>query len=118
MTDTTIKTVAGTLRRLRKDAGYTQDRVSHLLKIQRATYCNYENGSRTPPLEIIIALAELYQVSVDYLVRGIDTVPCTGPFSKELLREADLLPAEFQREVLDYIRFKKLRLNSQPFPKY
>ncbi|MDO4321805.1 MAG: helix-turn-helix transcriptional regulator [Lachnospiraceae bacterium] len=111
MTDTTIKTLTTTLRQLRSDAGYTQDKVSHLLKIQRATYCNYENGSRTPPLDILIALAELYQVSMDYLVRGIDTVTCTGPFSKELFKEADPLPADFQQEVLDYILFKKLRRN-------
>lgn len=118
MTDKITKTITTTLRRLRADAGYTQDKISHLLKIQRATYCNYENGSRTPPLEIIIALAELYQVSVDYLVRGIDAVPCTGPFSRELFKEADPLPADFQQEVLDYIRFKKLSLNSRPSPEY
>lgn len=114
MTDTIIKTVAATIRQLRKNAGYTQDKVSRLLNIQRATYCNYENGSRAPSLETIIALAELYQVSVDYLVRGIDAVPCTGILSKELFKEVDPLPENSQQEILDFVRFKKIRLSNQP----
>lgn len=113
MADTVIKTVTTTLRRLRTEAGYTQRTVSHLLQIQRATYCNYENGSRAPSLETIIALADLYHVSVDYLIRGVDSVQCTGPLSKEVFLEVDPLPAELQREVLNYVRFRKLLLRSQ-----
>lgn len=114
MTDTNIKTFAATIRQLRKNAGYTQGKVSRLLNIQRATYCNYETGSRTPSLETIVALAELYQVSVDYLVRGVDALPCTGAFSRELLREVDSLPEKSQKEILEYVRFKKFLLSSQP----
>lgn len=58
------------IRKLRKEAGYTQEDVSRKLNIQRQTYCNYENGTRMPPLEIIIALADLYKLSVDALVTG------------------------------------------------
>ncbi len=114
MTDTIIKTVAATIRQLRTNTGYTQGQVSHLLNIQRATYCNYENGSRMPSLDIIIALAELYHVSVDYLVRGIDAVPCDGALSVEMFREFNPLPEESQQEILNFIRFKKLLLSSQP----
>jgi transcriptional regulator with XRE-family HTH domain len=107
VTETFTSNFTSTLRRLRIQAGYTQSEISHLLNIQRATYCNYENGNRTPPLEIIVALADLYQVSVDYLLRGIDAVPCTGSNSKELLLEFASLPASSQQEALGYIRFRK-----------
>ena len=60
------------LRALRKKSKYTQEYVSQFLNIQRQTYCNYENDARTPPLEIIVALSELYSVSVDYLVRDTE----------------------------------------------
>ena len=38
------------IRKLRKEAGYTQEDVSRKLNIQRQTYCKYENGTRMPPL--------------------------------------------------------------------
>ena len=44
------------IRKLRKEAGYTQDKVSRMLNIQRQTYSNYENALRVPPLETIVAL--------------------------------------------------------------
>lgn len=113
MTNNSPELIAATLRQLRKKAGYTQTNVSRLLNIQRTTYCNYETGNRTPSLETIIALAELYQVSIDYLVRGIDTVSCTGTLSREILKEVGSLPEEFQQEILDFARFKKLQFNGR-----
>ena len=108
-----IKILSENLRKLRINAGYTQDKVSQLLNIQRAAYCNYENGTRTPPIETIIALAELYHVSVDYLIRGLDTCPCTGVFSRKILMETNSLPAVHQQEVLNFILFRKLLLSNQ-----
>ena len=100
-------------RELRNKARYTQADVSRMLNIQRQTYCNYENDLREPPLEIVIALAELYHVSVDYLVRGVDknvAAPQTAPLNQTqqiLIREFSSLPENSQREVLDFIHFKK-----------
>ncbi len=101
------------IRALRKKAGYTQAEVSKRLNIQRQTYCNYENATRNPPMEIIVALAELYQVSVDSLV--CDTIPAASqktsarPRSTELhfVSEFTSLSGNKQREVMDFIRFKK-----------
>lgn len=42
------------------------------LKISRSAYSAYENGANALPLEILIALADLYQVSVDYLLFRTD----------------------------------------------
>lgn len=98
------------IRSLRKNAGYTQEEVSSKLNIQRQTYCNYENACRTPPLEIIIALAELYQVSIDYLVRGAEGGKdhSAQTLMKDKLYDSfSSLPKSAQREVLNFIRFKK-----------
>ncbi len=102
---------SSTIRQLRKKAGYTQEDVSNKLNIQRQTYCNYENACRTPPLEIIIALADLYQVSVDYLVLGADAAEAKSPkaiLKDKLFDEFSSLSKNTQKEVLDFIRFKKL----------
>lgn len=100
------------MRALRKKANYRQEDVSRLLNIQRQTYSNYENASRTPPLEIIIALAELYNVSVDYLVCGINHVSDRNaafltPEEKQLLNDFADLSEQKRQEVLDFVRFKK-----------
>lgn len=111
------------LRSLRKKSKYTQEYVSQFLNIQRQTYCNYENDARTPPLEIIIALSELYNVSVDYLVRDTAITdelsgasisePLSRSFSvknlqeKRLLSEFSSLTCDKQKEVIEFIQFKK-----------
>lgn len=101
------------IRTLRKNAGYTQEDISRLLNIQRQTYCNYENGTRMPPLEIIIALAELYQVSVDSLVHETAESQTSvssinqNTYEYRLLSEVSSLSESRRKEVLEFIRFKK-----------
>lgn len=102
-----------TLRELRKNACYTQADVSRILNIQRQTYCNYENALRTPPIETLIALAELYHVSVDYLVRGTNNPSVMvvdiphGSRMKKMLGEFTSLTDHAQKEVIEFIKFKK-----------
>lgn len=101
------------MRELRNTFNYTQADVSQLLNIQRQTYCNYENASRNPPLEIIIALADLYHVSVDYLVRGIPTPPpdassaSLSATEKKVLNDFSTMNERNQKEVMNFIQFKK-----------
>ena len=53
---------------LRKQHGYSQQRVSEILHIASRSYQYYEYGQREPTVSVIIALAELYGVSADYLL--------------------------------------------------
>jgi len=45
-----------------------QKEVAGILGIDQRVYSNYETGKREIPLHHLIALAELYHVSVDYLL--------------------------------------------------
>lgn len=56
------------IRDLREDNDLTQQQVANYLNIRQNTYSQYETGSRQIPLEIIIALANLYKTSTDYLL--------------------------------------------------
>lgn len=60
------------LRDLREDMDYTQDRLVKILNMHKTTYTNYEQGKREPPFELIIKLAKLYNVSIDYIAGIID----------------------------------------------
>ena len=60
---------------LRKQRGYTLQDVAKKIGVEKNAYWNYEKGNRTPPLEKIIALAELFEVSIDDLVNSVLNLP-------------------------------------------
>ena len=57
------------LRDLREDNDLTQKELAEKLHIGQNTYSQYENGVRQLPIEILIRLSELYEVSTDYILR-------------------------------------------------
>ncbi len=56
------------IRDLREDRDLTQKQVSSYLMCDQSLYSKYERGERDIPLALIVRLADLYDVSVDYLV--------------------------------------------------
>lgn len=56
------------LRDLREDADKNQSEIAKLLGIDQRTYSNYETGKREIPVHLLIALADYYKVSIDYIV--------------------------------------------------
>ena len=53
---------------------YTQKYVSHYLNMSRGGYAQYEADGRTPSLDILLKLSELYQINIDVLVNR-KTIP-------------------------------------------
>lgn len=60
------------LRDMREDHKLTQDKLAQKLGIIQTVYSRYERGYQTIPLEHLIKLADLYGVSVDYLIERTD----------------------------------------------
>ena len=56
------------LRALRKQAGLTQQTVAERLSIHRTAYTKYETSGVMPDPSGLVVLADLFGVSVDYLV--------------------------------------------------
>lgn len=56
------------LRALRKQAGLTQQAVAERLSIHRTAYTKYETSGVMPDPMGLVVLADLFGVSVDYLV--------------------------------------------------
>jgi len=56
------------IRNLRIDKGLTQKQIGEYLGISQNTYSQYEVGILKYPVDVLIKLADLYNVSVDYLV--------------------------------------------------
>ena len=61
------------IRALREDHDKTQAEIAELLKIGQRTYCDYELGKTRIPVDSLIVLAKLYNVSMDYICGVSDT---------------------------------------------
>ena len=67
--------LAERLKACRKEKGLTQMQVAVYCDITEKAYQNYEPMTREPKLEILIRIADLYGVSLDYLVgREINSI--------------------------------------------
>jgi transcriptional regulator with XRE-family HTH domain len=56
------------LKICRNNKDVTQADVAKYLGVGEKTYQNYELGTREPSIEKLIALADYFDVSIDYLV--------------------------------------------------
>ena len=56
------------IRDLREDADLTQKQVGEAINVPQRTYAYYESGQRMVPPQVLCALADFYNVSVDYIL--------------------------------------------------
>lgn len=60
------------IRDLREDADLTQKQVGEAINVPQRTYAYYESGQRMVPPRVLCALADFYNVSVDYILGRVD----------------------------------------------
>lgn len=60
------------IRDLREDADLTQKQVGEAINVPQRTYAYYESGQRMVPPQVLCALADFYNVSVDYIPGRVD----------------------------------------------
>lgn len=59
---------ASTIKHLRTERGITQEQLAAMLKVSRSTIGMYETGSREPDFETCEAIADIFNVDMDYLM--------------------------------------------------
>lgn len=59
---------ASAIKRLRIERGITQEQLASMLKVSRSTIGMYETGSREPDFETCEAIADIFNVDMDYLL--------------------------------------------------
>lgn len=70
------------LNQTRKLKGFTAQKMADLLAITIRTYRNYESGHSAPSLDMLIKIADILDVSTDYLL-------CRDEFMKAHAISAD-----------------------------
>uniref|UniRef100_N1ZT05 HTH cro/C1-type domain-containing protein n=1 Tax=Eubacterium plexicaudatum ASF492 TaxID=1235802 RepID=N1ZT05_9FIRM len=117
------------LKFLRELKGKSQQEVCSILNIEQSTLANYENDKRVPKIDILIKLAEYYNVSVDCLLglkkTNSETNDCYNYFYEEgdanwSIRKIAKAKEVSYEEMLEKSCIEKTRLdalwygNSQP----
>ena len=71
------------LQELRREQGLTQEQLGEKLHISGKTISRWETGTYMPPVEMLLALSELYGVSMNELVAGERLTPDEIPVRAE-----------------------------------
>lgn len=112
-----------------KDSKWTQKYVADKIGVARVTYTAYENGTKMPPFDTINNIAELFEVSTDYLMGRtdnpvgkseegedsetikkaaiIDKIKTEFPDADLMFKDLANLTANQLEEVYEFIKFKK-----------
>lgn len=110
-----MATLAERIKELRKNANLTQSEFGALFGVAKSTVCLYETGRNTPNDDIKIAIANHFQVSMDYLMGktdqpGFDSKTPTVMQTKLTSQTLDTFHAyldlspENQKRVEDYVQ--------------
>jgi transcriptional regulator with XRE-family HTH domain len=85
-------TLGEKIKRHRKNLDLTQTELAKKIDADAVRVSTYENDKVMPSSEVLIKLAEVFNVSVDYLVReDLDSFSPVNIKDKELLRRVEQL---------------------------
>lgn len=66
--------IADKIKNARIQKEYTQEQAAENLFVSRQTISNWENGKSLPDILSIIRMSELYELSIDELIKGDDVL--------------------------------------------
>ena len=89
------------LYELRENAGMKQTELAARVSLKSAAISKYERGLALPNIETVIMFAEIFGVSVDYLL-GVSSIPNPYTAEKFTPKEVDII-----------MRFRQLQKENQ-----
>lgn len=106
------------LKELRESQDITQEQLARLLNVSRPTIAGYETKQRQPDYDKLVLIAEIFNVSVDFLLTGEETeeVITIGKihYTEEMIDQK--VNSSYQKlhfhdkaDVLEYIHLLELR---------
>lgn len=70
--------IADRIQYLRKQKGFSQEELADKVGVSRQAVSKWESEQSTPDLEKIIIMSELFEVTTDYILKGIEPVSTTN----------------------------------------
>lgn len=100
------------MKLLREQHNLSQTDLARILNISRQSYNFYENEKRDPDTEMLIRIADFFNVSLDYLLGRTNdpsllTQEKTPSYQEEVLRDIGGITPEMASEVRQFISYLK-----------
>lgn len=100
------------LKTLRKQVKLTQTQIAEKLNISQQAYASWERGAKKPTQENLVKIAQILNVTVDYLVGNSEEQPdefdnielLFRMNSKGLTEEEKII---FKKELIEFMRKRK-----------
>lgn len=102
------------MKQLRLERNLTQEELANKLSLSKSNISKYESNDVEPNIQTLLALSELFDVSLDYLIGG-KVVSAQKDETREknisntLETKIDTLNEESKKELEQYIQFLKIK---------
>lgn len=102
------------LKEARNEKGLSQKDVAKYINLTQQTYSDYETGRTNPDIETLIKIADLLNISVDYLLGRSDdfgaisikkSSPAMTAEEQALLNDFRSLPRQERVQAAEYVHF-------------
>ncbi|WP_035571563.1 helix-turn-helix domain-containing protein [Halonatronum saccharophilum] len=98
------------IRKLRKENKLTQQQLADKIGVGRATIAGYETKGKEPGYDTLSKLAEIFNVSVDYLLGRTDNKQNPGSNTKIPDGVKELLSDEESKFIVDLLNKESVQL--------
>lgn len=106
------------LKKLRKQAQLTQVDVAEKLGISQPAYASWEHGVKKPTQENLVKIAQVLNVSVDYLIGNseekadeLDSIELLFRMNSKGLTEEE--KEVFKKELIEFMKERKKAFNKR-----
>ena len=108
------------IKELRIEKGMSQKKLARILHVSNGTLSSYENNRYEPPLHLLCEIADLFEVSTDYLLgrtRFHHSLHILNDKINDnytvghLMNKIISLDVQNQEEVLNYTEYRLYRIN-------
>ena len=93
------------LKELRKEKGITQEQLADQLYVSRRTVSRWETGSNMPDLDVLVELADLYDVDLRDIFNGQRREPEMDKEVKDTLMQAADYTQELRKKITKRFNF-------------
>jgi transcriptional regulator with XRE-family HTH domain len=107
-----VQLVGRKIRQLRKEHKLTQVELSARLGIQQSDLSRMEQGEYRVSLDTLFRILAEFKMSIGEFFEGVAQESIT-PRDVQLVQEFNSLPRDAQREVEDFIAFKRVQIRSE-----
>src|SRR5258708_5039967 len=107
-----VQLVGRKIRRVRKEHKLTQVELSARLGIQQSDLSRMEQGEYRVSLDTLFRILAEFKMSIGEFFEGVAQESIT-PRDVQLVQEFNSLPRDAQREVEDFIAFKRVQTRSE-----